>query len=264
MSLKTTRKPFLPIEKNSFLSQNLSCLNLIAMKKTIATLVLCLTIILSGCTGNSTKSEQGIGQNNTSQDQDRYSSYGGEISVVPINDNNTTMDNSAQLAAPKSGDTIATLETSLGTIKIKLFPAEAPETVKNFTELAKAGKYDGVIFHRVIEDFMIQTGDFEKSNGTGGYSYKGPGTKFNDEFGPGLSNLQGTLSMANAGANTNGSQFFIVTSADGTPWLNGKHSVFGQIYEGLDVALKISQVDTDMSDKPVETVTINKVTISTF
>jgi peptidyl-prolyl cis-trans isomerase B (cyclophilin B) len=235
------------------------------MKKTIAALVLCLTMILSGCTGNSTKTAQdNANQNNNSTQQDRYNSYGGEITVTPINDNQTTMDNSTQLAAPKSGDTVATLETSLGTIKVKLFPAEAPETVKNFTELAKAGKYDGVTFHRVIEDFMIQTGDFERGNGTGGYSYKGPGTKFNDEFGPGLANLQGTLSMANSGANTNGSQFFIVTAADGTPWLNGKHSVFGQIYEGLDIALKISQVETDLRDKPVETVTINKVTISTF
>ncbi|MGL5831136.1 MAG: peptidylprolyl isomerase [Candidatus Altimarinota bacterium] len=234
------------------------------MKKTIATLVLCFTIILSGCTGNSAQTNQNSNGSQNNSSQDRYSSYGGEITAQPINDNQNTMDNSTQLAAPKSGDTIATLETSLGTIKAKLFASEAPETVKNFTELAKEGKYDGVTFHRVIEDFMIQTGDFEKGNGTGGHSYKGPGTKFNDEFAPGLANLQGTLSMANSGANTNGSQFFIVTSADGTPWLNGKHSVFGQIYEGLDVALKISQVETDLGDKPVETVTINKVTISTL
>src|SRR5690606_7181460 len=133
-------------------------------------------------------------QTNSSQ-QDRYNSYGGEISVAPINDNQTSMDNSTQLAAPKSGDTIATIETSLGTIKAKLFPNEVPETVKNFTELAKEGKYDGVTFHRVIEGFMIQTGDFERGNGTGGHSYQGPGTKFNDEFAPGLANLQGTLSM---------------------------------------------------------------------
>lgn len=234
------------------------------MKKLILPFLLSLTMILAGCSGNSSQSNQNS-TNSESGQKDTYSSYGGEIGVVqPNNDNQTTMDNSTQLAAPKSGDTIVTIETNLGTIKAKLFANEAPATVKNFTELAKQGKYDGVIFHRVIEDFMIQTGDFELGNGRGGYSYEGPGTKFNDEFAPGLANLQGTLSMANSGPNTNGSQFFIVTSADGTPWLNGKHSVFGQIYEGLDIALKISQVETANADKPVEDVIMNKVSISTF
>jgi cyclophilin family peptidyl-prolyl cis-trans isomerase len=190
---------------------------------------------------------------------------GDNYSQVPSSSASTNQNtNSMQTQGPKTGDTIATLETDQGTIKFKLFTEQAPETTKNFIELAKSGKYDGVPFHRVIPDFMIQTGDFTNKNGTGGYSYKGPDTMIDDEFSPGLVNLKGTVSMANAGPNTNGSQFFIVTAAQGTPWLNGKHTVFGQVFEGQDVADKISMVQTGLRDAPLTPVTIKKVTISTF
>ena len=171
--------------------------------------------------------------------------------------------NSYQMAAPKAGDTIAVLETDKGVIKFKLFVNDVPETTKNFIELARAGKYDEVPFHRVIEGFMIQTGDFTDGNGTGGYSYLGPDTMIADEFSPNLKNLLGTVSMANRGVNTNGSQFFIITATDGTPWLDNKHSVFGQVYEGLNVAEAISKLPT-RADVPLEPVTIKKVTITSL
>lgn len=169
-----------------------------------------------------------------------------------------------QTEAPKKGDTIATIETSQGTIKLKLFSELAPETVKNFSELAKAGKYNNVPFHRVIEGFMIQTGDFTAKNGTGGYSYKGPDTTIDDEFDSALVHLKGTLSMANAGPNTNGSQFFIVTAESGVDYLNNNYSIFGQVFEGQDIVDAISKVKRDRSDKPLDPVLMKKVTVSTF
>ncbi len=169
-------------------------------------------------------------------------------------------DSFMQTAKPSSGDTIAIITTSKGVMKAKLFPTLVPETVKNFTELAKAGKYDGVLFHRVIVDFMIQTGDFENGDGTGGYSYKGPGTNITDEFSPKLKNIRGALSMANRGANTGGSQFFIV-HAPSTPWLDGKHAVFGQVYEGLEVLDAIATAPTAEYDRPAEDIVIEDVVI---
>lgn len=147
-----------------------------------------------------------------------------------------------QTSISKKGDTIAVMETNFGTIKIKLFPDLVPETVKNFTELAKKGYYDGLTFHRVIKDFMIQGGD-PNGTGTGGDSYKGPGTTIPDEFSEKLTNIRGAVSMANRGLNTGSSQFFIVQKADGTPWLDGLHAVFGQVYEGIEVVDKIAALD---------------------
>ncbi len=130
----------------------------------------------------------------------------------------------------------ATIKTNKGDIVLKLFPAQAPRTVNNFVCLAEDGFYDGVTFHRVIPDFMIQTGD---PTGTG---RGGPGYQFKDEVDPKLKHSgPGVLSMANSGANTNGSQFFITHVA--TPWLDGKHSVFGQVTQGQDVVDKIEQGD---------------------
>jgi cyclophilin family peptidyl-prolyl cis-trans isomerase len=165
---------------------------------------------------------------------------------------------------PQSGDTVATLTTNKGEIKILLYSEDAPEITKNFTELAKAGKYDGVIFHRVIKDFMIQTGDFENSNGTGGYSYKGPGTMLNDEIVPGFKHIKGAVSMANRGANTNGSQFFIVQNDSGAEFLDGGYSIFGYAYEGLDVVDAIGEVETGASDDPLEEIVLEKVEITTL
>jgi peptidyl-prolyl cis-trans isomerase B (cyclophilin B) len=168
-----------------------------------------------------------------------------------------------QTKAPITGDHIAELETNHGMIKVKLFKDQAPETVRNFEELAKEEKYDNTIFHRIISDFMIQGGDFENRNGTGGYSYKGVGTMIEDEFSPLLSHIKGALSMANRGPNTGSSQFFIVHAAD-TAWLDGKHAIFGQVYEGMDIVDKIAKVETGAADKPTKDVILESVKIKTY
>ena len=151
--------------------------------------------------------------------------------------------------------TYAKIETSLGDITAKLEPEKAPKTVENFVKLAEKGFYDGLIFHRVIPDFMIQTG-CPKGTGTGG-----PGYHIPDEFHPELKHSKGALSMANAGPNTGGSQFFIVTKAGGTPWLDNHHSVFGQVVEGQNVADRISNAPTGRNDRPTDEIRMNRVTI---
>lgn len=156
---------------------------------------------------------------------------------------------------------VAVLHTNFGDIEIELYGKEAPETTKNFIELAKDGKYNNTIFHRVIDDFMIQGGDFENSNGTGGYSYKGPGTTIKDEFGEGLEHVRGAVSMANSGPDTGGSQFFIVQAEKGTSWLNGKHAIFGMVTKGMDIVDKIVAVEVDLAARPVEDVVIESVEI---
>jgi peptidyl-prolyl cis-trans isomerase B (cyclophilin B) len=150
--------------------------------------------------------------------------------------------------------TTATLHTSEGQIELELAADEAPKTVENFTRLAGEGFYDGLTFHRVIPDFMIQGGD-PKGDGTGG-----PGYTFEDESN-GLRVERGAIAMANAGPNTNGSQFFIVT-ADACPWLDGKHTVFGRVTEGQDVVDRISKLDRDDRDRPRTPVTMDRVEIT--
>jgi peptidyl-prolyl cis-trans isomerase B (cyclophilin B) len=145
----------------------------------------------------------------------------------------------------------ATLHTNHGPIEIELHDDDAPNTVANFTKLAGEGFYDGVIFHRVIPDFMIQGGD-PTGTGTGG-----PGYTFEDEFNE-HKVARGALAMANAGPNTNGSQFFIVT-ADACPWLDGKHTVFGQVTSGMSVVDAISALGTDANDKPRDPAVIERV-----
>jgi cyclophilin family peptidyl-prolyl cis-trans isomerase len=145
----------------------------------------------------------------------------------------------------------ATLHTNEGAIEVELYPDDAPKTVENFEKLSGDGFYEGVIFHRVIPDFMIQGGD---PTGTG---MGGPGYEFEDEFNEHRVE-RGALAMANAGPNTNGSQFFIVT-AEATPWLDGKHTVFGRVTSGMDVVDRISQTERDANDRPLEPVTIERV-----
>ena len=169
-----------------------------------------------------------------------------------------------QLALPVPGDKVAVIETDMGTIKIKLFTDLSPEISKNFEELAKANMYNAVPFHRVVKDFMIQTGDFTNKNGTGGYSYKGPGTKLADEVTPVLKHLYGTVSMANSGPDTNGSQFFIVTNQGGTAFLDGSYSIFGQVYEGMDVAMQIADLQMPNTEKPSRGVNMTKVEVTTM
>lgn len=177
----------------------------------------------------------------------------------------------------------AEMITNRGTIRIKLFPEIAPKTVENFVTHSKNGYYDGLIFHRVIPEFMIQGGDPD-GHGTGGESIWGE--SFEDEFSTEAFNLRGALSMANAGPNTNGSQFFIVQKPDmpadmlgqmeqagfpveiieaykqgGTPWLDGRHTVFGHVIEGMDVVDEIANLPTGMQDKPVNDVVIEKINI---
>lgn len=193
----------------------------------------------------------------------------------------------SQLSMPQMGDMIATMKTNRGTIKIKLFPEQCPKTVENFTTHAKNGYYEGIIFHRVIKDFMIQGGD-PTGTGRGGESIWGH--PFEDEFDLGLHNVRGALSMANAGPGTNGSQFFIVQAGSvdgnlmgqmemigekmfpadciadykkvgGTPWLDFKHTVFGQVFEGMDVVDEIAATRVDMLDKPFDDVVIEKIEI---
>ena len=197
---------------------------------------------------------------------------------------------SFQTKAPEKGDLVAVMHTNMGDIKIKLFKDEVPKTVKNFVELSKKDYYNGIIFHRVIKDFMIQGGD-PTGTGMGGESIYGE--KFEDEFDVSLHNVRGALSMANAGPGTNGSQFFIVQASEcpeamlgqmrgltdrgfpeetiadyealgGTPWLDFKHSVFGQVYEGMKVVDDIANVRTGAGDRPLHDVVIEGIEISEF
>ena len=149
---------------------------------------------------------------------------------------------------------VANFQTSMGNFRIELYSDLAPKTVENFVSLAKKNFYDGVIFHRVIDKFMIQGGD---PTGTG---MGGPGYKIPDEFGEGLKhNAKGILSMANAGPNTGGSQFFITLVP--TPWLDGHHAIFGHVIEGMDVVEKIGHTKTNRQDRPVKDVVIQTITI---
>lgn len=195
-----------------------------------------------------------------------------------------------QLEKPAKGETVAVLHTSMGDISVRLFSEKAPKAVENFTTHAKNGYYDGLIFHRVIRDFMIQGGD-PAGNGTGGESIWG--RPFEDEFDIDLRNYRGALSMANAGPGTNGSQFFIVQASSvpegmlsqmeglaqqgypaevtaryrergGTPWLDFRHTVFGQVFDGMDVVDAIAGVAVSAGDKPVEDVVIQSVEIADY
>lgn len=183
----------------------------------------------------------------------------------------------------QENERLVEMVTSMGSIKIKLFPDQAPKTVENFIKHSEAGYYEGVIFHRVIEGFMIQGGDPEGTGMGGESAFGGP---FEDEFTRELFNIRGALSMANSGPNTNGSQFFIVQNKEldpslpeqmknagypekvmkayengGTPHLDGKHTVFGQVVEGMDVVDKIAATPVGAQDKPEKDVVIEKINV---
>lgn len=193
-----------------------------------------------------------------------------------------------QLQLPKDGEEVGVIKTNYGDIKVRFFPEVAPKAVENFKTHAKNGYYDGITFHRVMNEFMIQGGD-PQGTGRGGESIWGK--SFEDEFAINYRNIRGALSMANAGPNTNGSQFFIVQKTEtekeiidqmrkageergypedvveayesfgGTYWLDYKHTVFGHVYEGMDVVDKIATVKVDRNSKPLETVAMEKVEI---
>jgi len=246
----------------------------------LATAMLMVMALVMGCSSKLDSGQKtGFGQTATPSSTATASPEATEtpVTIIP----------GYQFEAPKAGDTIAIIKTTMGDIKIKLFPNEAPKAVENFVTHARNGYYNNLIFHRVIDDFMIQGGD-PKGDGTGGESIWGK--TFEDEFSPNLLNYRGALSMANSGTHTTGSQFFIVQkktmSADdvsylerykypnelidlykehgGTEWLDFKHTVFGQVYECMDVVDNIAAVEVDKNDKPVEDVIIQTIEIQEF
>lgn len=199
-------------------------------------LVLLLIFVIAAC-GGSENPESGTKEDNTKKN---------EVSKL---DQYLNLDKDEML--------VAVIETNMGTMEIQLFPDRVPNTVKNFVGLIQKDYYNGIIFHRVIKDFMIQGGD-PTGTGRGGQSYYG--TPFQDEFHASLRHdKEGVLSMANAGPNTNGSQFFITLKP--TPWLDGKHSVFGEIIKGKEVLEAIGLVPTGAMDKPVEDVVMQNVSV---
>lgn len=210
-------------------------------KKVIFTLLACLFLVAAGCLGNGNGLKDGMRYSEIAKGQEQ----GGvqpKMEAPPETE-------------PWSGENrIAVFETSMGTFKIEMFEEKAPITTKNFIGLVQKGFYDGLTFHRVIDGFMIQGGD-PRGNGSGG-----PGYTIADEFHRDLKHdAPGILSMANAGPNTGGSQFFI--TLDKTPWLDGRHAVFGKVIEGMDTVYAIGKVKTDGNDRPVKPVVIQKITI---
>ncbi|WP_174728235.1 peptidylprolyl isomerase [Mesobacillus harenae] len=246
------------------------------MKKGLFVSLLAFMVLLAGC-GTSSNNEK----NNSSNT--------GSEAVESEDSKMVTNGDYPQLSTEvKDNERLVEMETTFGTIKIKLFPDYAPKTVENFIAHSKNGYYEGLTFHRVMNDFMIQGGDPEGTGGGGESSY---GEPFEDEFSTSLFHIRGALSMANSGPNTNGSQFFIVQNQSpldeglkgqmekagypaeilsayengGAAWLDFGHTVFGQVVEGMDVVDKIASVpvstEAETKDKPLEDVVIKKVTV---
>jgi len=233
------------------------------MRKRLMMVIVLTLMVLGACGTNSGDSIESENEGNTAEQE-----------VIPESDYFPQL--STEIA---ENEREVEMQTSLGNIKIKLFPDQAPKAVENFITHSENGYYDGLTFHRVMKEFMIQGGDPE-GTGRGGKSiYDEP---FEDEFSNSLFHLRGALSMANSGPNTNGSQFFIVQNSvfqggyekeypeqivdayeqnGGTPWLDFKHTVFGQVIEGMDIVDKIAAVETGEGDKPVEDVVIEKITV---
>ncbi|TYS58857.1 peptidylprolyl isomerase [Bacillus infantis] len=249
------------------------------MKKNFIYLFLAAVMMLLAACGTSTDQNSGAGKEGggasegtqgeqTDQAAEEKSAEGGYPQLT---------------AEVGENERLVEMETSMGTIKIKLFPDHAPKAVENFITHSEEGYYDGLIFHRVINDFMIQGGDPD-GTGMGGESIYGQ--PFEDEFSDKLYNLRGALSMANSGANTNGSQFFIVQKSTseagmkeqmekagypeeivaaydkgGTPWLDSRHTVFGQVIEGMEIVDDIAAAETDESDRPVDDIKIKEIKV---
>lgn len=245
-------------------------------KIVVLVLIMSLVVSITGCIRRVEK-DQDIVENNGKVEGDH--NEGGIVMEFK------------QLDQPEKGEEIAIITTNYGEIKIRLFPEIAPKAVENFKTHAKNGYYEGVTFHRVMNDFMIQGGD---PDGTGGGGKSIWGKPFEDEFDINYHNFRGSLSMANAGPTTNGSQFFIVQNTKvredmmeemkshgedagytdeliekyeelgGTPWLDYRHTVFGHVFEGMDVVDEIAGVDVDGNDKPIDPVIMEKVEIVKF
>ncbi len=176
-----------------------------------------------------------------------------------LTNSSMTPEKDLQKGAVQDTETVAVITTNYGEIVLRFFPEEAPKTVENFTGLAKKEYYNGIIFHRIIDGFMLQGGD-PTGTGTGGESLWGG--KFEDEFSDDVKNNRGSISMANAGAGTNGSQFFINTVNNN--FLDNRHSVFGEVISGMETVDKISKVETAAGDKPKKDVIMEKVEVMTF
>lgn len=263
---------------------------------------------LAGCSSSNGSSTDGSENGGESQEDSGLSEEETQEYQAYLDNLASQGDTITQLDPPAQGEEIAVMHTSMGDIKIKFFPEEAPKAVENFKTLAKEGYYDGITFHRVINDFMIQGGD-PTGTGSGGESMYGE--YFEDEFSPNLYNFRGALSMANAGPNTNGSQFFIVQAKTvtegywdyideivaeygtenvlynsqtgnmvkvnysdearqiyneigGTPHLDYCHTVFGQVFEGMEVVDAIASVAVDENDKPADDVIIESITFENY
>lgn len=278
------------------------------MLKTAALLSVCAVMALAGCSSSSGSSTDGSENGGESQEDSGLSEEETQEYQAYLDNLASQGDTITQLDPPAQGEEIAVMHTSMGDIKIKFFPEEAPKAVENFKTLAKDGYYDGITFHRVINDFMIQGGD-PTGTGSGGESMYGE--YFEDEFSPNLYNFRGALSMANAGPNTNGSQFFIVQAKTvtegywdyideivaeygtenvlynsqtgnmvkvnysdearqiyneigGTPHLDYCHTVFGQVFEGMEVVDAIASVAVDENDNPADDVIIESITFENY
>lgn len=227
-----------------------------------------LLFLFNGCSQNNKISNNTLTSNQVAEQVKSQSGGASQDTATPTEPvatkktNDITCDDAAlQTSCPKKGDKIVVFVTDFGTIKIKLFPLNVPEMVKNFETLANQGFYNNLTFHRVIKDFMIQGGD-PKGDGTGGQSYKGPGTTIAEEFDPQLSHIYGALSMAKTSEpNTTGSQFFIVQNKNGAHYLDGKHSVFGQVFEGMNVVEAITATSVSPQDRPLRPITMKTVMV---
>ncbi|MFC1599510.1 peptidylprolyl isomerase [Patescibacteria group bacterium] len=212
------------------------------MKKTLAMLFVSM-FVLVGCNGPQVQ----VGLTTTSDTDSEAKPFTEPVVTEPVEEDSITTDT-------MSDNRHAVIQTNLGTMELELFEQRAPITTKNFIDLAEKGFYDGIIFHRIIEDFMVQGGD---PDGTG---FGGPGYMIEDEFHPELTHSgAGIMSMANSGPDTGGSQFFITLEA--TTWLDGKHAVFGKIVKGMDTLEDIGNAKTDSGDRPLEEIVMEKVTI---
>ncbi len=249
--------------------------------KRLSTYLILILLTFSGLSACGTSSKEKKEANSTNQE--KVVAKDKEETKPATTKGETNMTYPQLSTEVAENERLVEMHTNKGIIKIKLFPEQAPKTVENFITHSEKGYYNGLIFHRVIKDFMIQGGD-PTGTGMGGESIYGE--TFGDEFSKQLFNLRGALSMANAGPNTNGSQFFIVQSNSlddsmktqlsqagyakevvdayakgGTPWLDGRHTVFGQVIEGMDVVDAIANSKVDKNDKPVEDVIIEKVVV---
>lgn len=211
--------------------------------KWLTSLTLVGLLALSACGSDNTNNTNNTNNANNTNDANNANNANNANSV----DEETELENEA------------IIHTNMGEIHVELFPEVAPLAVENFVTLGKEGYYEDVIFHRVIKDFMIQGGD---PTGTGMGGESAFGEPFEDEFDESVTHEKGALSMANSGPGTNGSQFFIVHAEDGTPHLNGAHTVFGQVTDGMDVVDEIANVETAQGDKPLEDVVIESVEVN--